>query len=89
MNLYSQWQNKIIDYIGIDKIVHFLVGALIVALVSPLGWSYVGGAVLVVVFISVLKELILDDKRDWYDVLCAIIGCAFSAGVYGIIDWFN
>lgn len=74
--------NKIIDKIGTDKVMHFLVGAWIVSALSPAGWGAVKIGIVLVVFLSLLKELFFDDERDWYDVLAAVIGVAVSVFIF-------
>lgn len=71
--------------VGVDKILHHVVGALICALFSFVfilqdaifDWTAVAVPIIgtvVVLFISVVKEYI-DDKPDWMDVVWAMAGC--------------
>ena len=78
--------NDFLNKIGVDKALHFLIGALLTAWVSPIRWGAVGVVFFVVLFISVLKELMIDEEKDWIDVAAGVAGSALSAGVYGIIS---
>lgn len=86
--------------IGHDKFDHHVVGALICALISfvailqdgVIGWETVAyptiGAV-PVLLISVVKELMLDDKPDWMDVVWAMAGCLWVYAFVALGVWFN
>ena len=78
-------QSNILNKIGTDKVLHFLVGALVTSMVSPIGWTAVTIAFFVVLFLSLVKELMLDAKKDWLDVLAGGIGSGLSIAVYGLI----
>lgn len=93
--------DNLIKKIGNDKVLHFLGGGFICSLVSfvvilqegdltPLEKvsSVLTGTVFVLI-LSVLKELIADDKADWYDVLASILGCVPVYIAVGIGVWFN
>ena len=43
----------------------------------------------VVAFLSVVKEIIMDDKADWFDVLASIAGCVTIFAAVGIGILFN
>lgn len=78
--------NKIVNKIGEDKVLHFLVGALITALQSPIGWIGVLIGAVLVLGLSVLKEYTLDEKPDIWDIVAAACGIAFSCGYYALIS---
>lgn len=94
--------NNFIEKIGMDKVAHFGVGGLITALftialmgqdldilvLSP--WRmllYPFAGVVVTAFVSVIKELFFDVKRDWKDLYAALIGSAtvFVASAFGFL----
>lgn len=94
--------NKFIEKIGMDKVAHFGVGGLITALFTMVfilqdmpvfvmqPWRlllmpFIG--TVVTVFVSVIKELFFDVKRDWKDLYAALIGSAtvFVAVFFGIL----
>lgn len=74
--------DNLINKVGNDKVLHFLGGGLICVVLFILLSSAGAGSVLsfavgflFVLIISVIKELWLDVKADWYDVLAAMAGC--------------
>lgn len=83
--------------VGVDKILHHVVGALICALFTFViilqdaifDWTAVTVPVIgsvVVLFLSIVKEYI-DDKPDWMDVVWAMAGClwVFAAVAAGVL----
>lgn len=93
--------DNLISKMGNDKVLHFLGGCSICSFISfivilqesgliPLEKvsSVLIGTVFVLI-LSVLKELIADDKADWYDVLASILGCVPVYIAVGIGVWFN
>lgn len=71
--------------VGVDKILHHVVGALICALFTFVfilqdaifDWTPVAVPVIgtvVVLFLSIVKEYAFDDKADWMDVVWAMLG---------------
>lgn len=93
--------DNLINKVGNDKVLHFLGGCSICSFVSfivilqesglaPLEKvsSVLIGTVFVLI-LSVLKELIADEKADWYDVLAAVLGCIPVYIAVGIGVWFN
>lgn len=98
--------NKFIERIGMDKVAHFGVGGLITALFSMVfilqdmpvfvmqPWKllltpFIG--TVVTVFVSVVKEIFFDDKRDWKDLYAALVGSAtvFVAAVIGYLFYLG
>lgn len=73
--------NWLVNTIGADKMLHFLVAAWLTALVSPLGAMWMGFMICILFIASVIKEF-LDSTFDWYDIMAAMIGC----GVTFLID---
>lgn len=90
--------DNLLKKVGVDKVLHLFVGAWIcsmftfVAILQEgnlLWWQTVLMSVagtLAALFLSVIKEIFLDDKPDWKDVLWAFYGCitviaAVSVGV--------
>lgn len=93
--------NNLIQKVGNDKTLHFLGGGFICSFISFIvilqesgltAWEKVSSVLIGTVFVlilSVLKELIADDKADWYDVLAAVLGCIPVYIAVGIGVWFN
>lgn len=84
--------------VGVDKILHHVVGALICPLFTfvfilqdaAFDWTAVAVPVIgsaVVLFLSILKEYAFDDKADWMDVVWAMAGClwVFAAVAVGVL----
>lgn len=93
--------DNLINKLGNDKVLHFLGGCSICSFVSFIVILQEGdltplekvstvliGTVFVLI-LSVLKELIADDKADWYDVLASILGCVPVFIAVGLGAWFN
>lgn len=87
--------------IGNDKVLHFLGGGFICSLVSfvailqehdlaPLQQvSAVLIGTIAVFILSVIKETVLDDKPDWFDLLASVLGCIPVFVCVGLGVWFN
>ena len=93
--------DNLIQKVGNDKTLHFLGGCSICSFVSFIVILQEGdltplekvstvliGTVFVLI-LSVLKEIIADDKADWMDVLASILGCVPVYIAVGIGVWFN
>ena len=80
--------NRFIEKVGVDKVLHFVVGGWIVAKFLELGGLWVGlGGILFLCFISVIKEVFLDRESgaDWFDILSAILGGVVELLTYYLI----
>ena len=74
----------IVNTIGTDKILHFLVFAWIMSIVSPLNiWWSIAVFVLMTV-LSVVKEIIFDKTFDKKDIFAGVLGGLISF-IIGII----
>lgn len=91
-----------IEKTGMDKVAHFGVGGLITALLTivcllqdmdillnepwRIAFYPIIGSVVTAV-ISVLKELLIDEVRDWKDLYAAMIGSAtvFVSALIGMV----
>lgn len=89
--------NNLIQKIGIDKVLHFLVGALITSIVTivisfqePTITNYTMAVPLIgaiaTFMIAVFKE-ISDNKFDWKDVLATVLGVVpiFLSTCFGVL----
>ncbi len=77
--------NKIIEKVGIDKVLHFVCGGWITSIFTPFGWCGVVVGTIYTFIISVIKEKYLDDHFDWKDIIAAMLGCGVSIILYLII----
>ena len=77
--------NIIVNHFGSDKVMHFLGGAWIVALATPMGWWGVLIGFIIAMLLSFAKEQWLDDNFEWYDILAAFLGCIATVIIYSII----
>lgn len=73
--------DKIISKIGVDKVLHFLVGALATSYGSMVDDACMWVAVVLVVLCSIVKE-VLDDKVEWMDIVAGCLGCLVSVLFY-------
>lgn len=93
--------DDLIKKVGNDKVLHFLGGGWICAVITFVSilqegdldsWGKISCVIIgttVVVFLSVVKEIFLDDKADWIDVVAAVIGCVTIFASVGIGVLFN
>lgn len=93
--------DNFLNRVGTDKVLHLFVGAWICAVFtfililqeSNLSWWQtilmpIAGT-LAALFVSVIKEIFLDDKPDWKDVLWTFYGCLTVFSAVGIGVLFN
>lgn len=78
---------ELLNKIGIDKVLHFLVFAWIVAI--GLAYSFTTGVYcfLCMVVLSLVKELVIDKKIDWVDLIAGIVGGMVTFLAYLPKDW--
>lgn len=74
--------NNLINKLGIDKVLHYLVGALAIALAQPYGWIIMGIVFIVFLILSIYKEYKLDNEVDLVDIIFYIGGGITSAVIY-------
>lgn len=87
--------------VGTDKVLHFLGGGFICSLISFVAIlqehdlahlqkvSLVLIGTIAVFILSVIKETVLDDKPDWFDLLASVLGCIPVFVCVGLGTWFN
>lgn len=93
--------DSLISKIGNDKVLHFLGGGFLCSLITfvvilqeqDLGnlnkiLSVFIGTIFVA-FLSFVKEIMLDEKPDWKDILASVLGCIPVFIVVGIGILFN
>lgn len=78
---------ELLNKIGIDKVLHFLVFAWVVAIGLAYSfttgiWCFIGMLVL-----SLIKELVIDKKIDWVDLIAGIVGGIVSFALFIPKDW--
>lgn len=93
--------DDLVKKLGNDKVLHFLGGSWICALVTIVtilqednlnSLEKVGSVLIgtvVVIILSVIKELIMDEEADWMDVLASFLGCIPVFVCVGLGVWFN
>jgi hypothetical protein len=90
MNDMKDIEGKIAEWlsaIGIDKALHFLLYAWIVAV--GLSYSFTIGVwcFLAMLALSILKELAMDKQVDWVDIIAGVAGGIASFALYIPKDW--
>ena len=75
----------IVKHFGSDKVMHFLGGALIVALATTFRWLGVLIGFIIAMLLSFAKEQWLEDNFEWCDILAAFLGCIATVIIYSII----
>ena len=73
--------DKLLSKIGVDKLLHFLVGALLTAWASMVNDVCMWVTTVLVVIASLCKEA-LDDKFDIWDIIAGCVGCVVSIVVF-------
>lgn len=96
--------DDLVKKVGNDKVLHFLGGAWICSLITFIAILLDGGAgiwdkvscVIIgtafVIFLSVVKEISMDDKADWLDVVASVIGCLtifVTVGVGALLNYLS
>lgn len=74
--------NKLIEKVGVDKLLHFLVTAWIVAEAKCFGWIPMLIAFVILVGLGIYKEKKLDTHADYIDLKWSIYGGLFSIFLY-------
>lgn len=70
--------DKIIEKVGTDKLLHFLVSAWVVSLAGYFGDISATIAFILMFILGITKEQKLDNQADYWDLGCAMIGGAIS-----------
>lgn len=76
--------NKLVEKFGADKLLHFLLGWVIVSLGSPFGYIGIIIATFIACLLSAIKEYELDTVKDMKDLIADILG-AVSSGIYFVL----
>lgn len=76
--------DKLVEKFGADKLLHFLLGWVIVSLGSPFGYIGIIIATVIACLLSAIKEYKLDAVNDTKDMIAGILG-AVSSGIYFIL----
>lgn len=74
--------NKLVEKVGVDKLLHFLVTAWIVAEAKCFGWIPMLIAFVILVGLGIYKEKKLDTHADYIDLKWSIYGGLFSMFLY-------
>ena len=85
-NLIKVKVNGLVNHFGSDKCLHFLVGAWLTSMVTPLGFWWVIGMIAFVVIISYVKEVYVDDVGDKIDMYAGIYGSVTSFVIWFLIE---
>lgn len=78
--------NKMVNHFGTDKCLHFLVGAWLTSMVTPLGFWWVMAMVAFVAVISYVKEAYVDDICDKIDMYAGIRGSVISCVIWFVLE---
>lgn len=75
--------NDFIRKVGEDKVIHFAIGGWAVSVVSPFGATAMSIMLVIIMALSFVKEIYLDEKFDIKDINAAFLGCltAFIANI--------
>ena len=78
--------NKLVEKFGADRLLHFFVAAWIVAECKSYGVAPMLLGFVVIVFLAVVKEYVLDKTGDYKDILCSMLGGVFSILLFIVGD---
>lgn len=78
--------NGTVNKFGCDKFLHFLVGAWLTSMVTPLGIWWVIAMFIVVMGLSFVKERYIDDVADNKDIVAGVLGSVSSIIIWWIIS---
>lgn len=78
--------NDFLCKVGTDKALHFAFGGWIVSAVSPFGIDIMGIALFIVIVLSFIKELFLDEYADFADIVSAFFGGFVAFVIYIPVD---
>lgn len=70
-----------------NTVPHFLSGAWITALGSPVGWWGIFIAVAVCIILSFVKEKYIDKTFNSFDIMTVFSGCTATIIIYVIIQY--
>ena len=76
--------DKLVEKFGADKLLHFLLGWVIVSLGSPFGYIGIVISIFIACLLSAIKEFELDAVKDMKDMIAGILG-ALSSGIYFVL----
>lgn len=76
--------NKLVEKFGADKLLHFLLGWVIVSLGSQFGYIGIVISTILACFLSIIKEFKLDSVKDMKDLIAGCLGAA-SSGIYFVL----
>jgi hypothetical protein len=76
--------NKLVEKFGADKLLHFLLGWVIVSLGNPFGYIGIFIATFIACLLSAIKEFKLDAVKDIKDLIAGCLGAA-SSGIYFVL----
>lgn len=74
--------NKLVEKVGVDKLLHFLVTAWIVAEAKCFGWIPMLIAFVILVGLGIYKEKKLDVYTDYIDLKWSVYGGLISIILY-------
>ena len=85
----EKWIAGMIDYVGIERVLHFFVGLWIVT--YGFVWGFDIGCLCFVglMILSVAKEVFIDEKTDWIDAVFSVVGGMVAYALYIPIDWLD
>lgn len=76
--------NKLVEKFGADKLLHFLLGWVIVSMSAPFGYIGIIIGFILVCVLSAIKEFKLDAVKDMKDLIAGCLG-AISSSIYFIL----
>lgn len=79
--------DDIVNKIGVDRLLHFLIGALATSILSPLGLLCTIIMGCLITLLNLFKEKYFDTKFDWIDLKWCAYGALITITVNVIIHF--
>lgn len=81
-NFFDKFEFFLSTKIGLDRLLHFFVGAAAVAMFSPLNSYWVVFAAIVIIGAFYVKERFIDKMLDKFDLIAVILGAAIATMIH-------
>ena len=89
LSIIEKWIADMLNYVGIDRVLHFMVGLWLVTYGFIWGFDVGCACFVALVALTFIKEFFIDEKHDWGDIVMTVLGGMVAYAFYIPIDWLN
>lgn len=89
MDFIEKWIANVLNVVGLESALHFMVCAWIVTYGHVLGTDGGALATFIAIILSVLKEFVIDEKADYKDLMFDGFGIIFAWMMYMPVDMLD